>query len=278
MASSSSPQLVQVTPTFSIHSVSAHEAKHIFKEIFLDNCYDGVLPPPGSSLQSPFIVDAGANIGLFSLYMKQKYPASRILAFEPIPLTHEVLRRNLFELHAASTSTTTTGEDGNGGYIKTYQTALGSKETTAKFTYYPSAPGNSTLFPDQKEGLKEVVLQKFPEHGALAMEKWLSGAEEVEVPVQRLSYFLSQLEGGCPEKIDLLKMDVEGGEFEVLGGLDEAHWGLVQNVVLEISDIRNPGALARMKGLLEGKGFVVEHGATHPDFSEEIFIVKARRV
>jgi hypothetical protein len=78
------------------------------------------------------------------------------------------------------------------------------------------------------------------------------------------------------ERIDLLKMDVEGAEFAVLEGLDEEHWGMVRNVVLEISDIGNEGALARMRGLLERRGFVVESGATHPGL-EAIYVVKAWR-
>jgi len=256
--------LLQITPTFSCYTASEHEAKHIFKEIFLDNCYSTPNLPP-----SPFIIDAGANIGLFTLHTKQAYPTATILAFEPAPLTYDVLRQNL-ALHGLS-------EDAG---IETHKFGLGTEEGTAKFTYYPSAPGNSTLFPDQKEGLIELVMQKFPEHGAKAMEKWLSNGTEVSIPIQRLSYFLREREqrGLKVERIDLLKMDVEGAEFDVLGGLDEEHWALVRNVVLEISDVRNEGALARMRRLLEGRGFVVESGATHPDFSEEIFVVKARRV
>ena len=256
-------QLLELAEGFSCYSSSSREARHIYKEIFVEHCYDVPNLP-----SAPFVIDAGANIGLFSLWMKQKYPSAKILAFEPAPQTFDVLRRNL-ALH---------GVLSGGDAVETYRCGLGVEESSSakKLTYYPNAPGNSTLYPDQKEGLKALVAQRFPEHGAQVIEGWLGAETQVEVEVQRLSHFLAGYGGGV-ERIDLLKVDVEGAEFDVLAGLDEEHWALVQNVVLEISEIRNQGALERMERLLESKGFAVTHKAAHPDWSEDILIFKARR-
>lgn len=47
-------------------------------------------------LDSPhFIVDAGANIGIASVYFLHQYPEARIVAVEPDPDNFELLRRNL---------------------------------------------------------------------------------------------------------------------------------------------------------------------------------------
>jgi FkbM family methyltransferase len=44
---------------------------------------------------SPYVIDCGANIGLSVLYLKQLYPQSRIVAFEPDDAIFEVLQRNI---------------------------------------------------------------------------------------------------------------------------------------------------------------------------------------
>jgi len=67
------------------------------------------------------------------------------------------------------------------------------------------------------------------------------------------------LPAGCP--LDMLKVDVEGAEFQVLKGVDEEHWNRVQQVVVEVHDI--DGKLEQMCQFLRDRGFKVEveHGA-----------------
>lgn len=43
----------------------------------------------------PRILDCGANIGTFTVFMKQRFPQSRIVAFEPDPVVFQVLERNV---------------------------------------------------------------------------------------------------------------------------------------------------------------------------------------
>ncbi len=67
----------------------------IFKEIFLDRCYTPpwfYRPEPGDT-----VLDVGANIGLFCLYLSSVAPGIRIFAFEPHPETFNRLRMNLAE-------------------------------------------------------------------------------------------------------------------------------------------------------------------------------------
>ena len=45
--------------------------------------------------ENPAILDCGANIGLLSIYWKQRHPGARIIAFEPDPELVEVLGANL---------------------------------------------------------------------------------------------------------------------------------------------------------------------------------------
>ncbi|MHB1177219.1 MAG: FkbM family methyltransferase [Daejeonella sp.] len=52
---------------------------YIYKEIFVDKCYDY----PALGINNPVIIDIGGNTGLFSLRMKQLYPEASIFSFEP---------------------------------------------------------------------------------------------------------------------------------------------------------------------------------------------------
>ncbi|KAK8061807.1 hypothetical protein PG994_008173 [Apiospora phragmitis] len=194
----------------SCYTTSKEEAQFIYKEIFDDHCYN----VPGLP-DAPFIVDAGANIGLFSLYAKQKYPACTILAFEPAPETYGLLTRNLELNHATSG-------------VQTFPCGLASQAGTMALTYFPHLPGNSTLVPAEKRKLYEEAVKK---RGSEAADARFGGATQVNVKLERLSRFL----GNCPglQRIDLLKVDVEGAELEVLKGLDDAHWALVRNVMVE---------------------------------------------
>lgn len=64
---------------------------YIYKEIFVDKCYD--FPPLPAN--NPVIIDVGANTGLFTIRMKQMYPNSHIYCFEPFSSNYDQLKRNL---------------------------------------------------------------------------------------------------------------------------------------------------------------------------------------
>ena len=65
----------------------------LFEEIFVREDYSFRAPT-----RSPFIVDAGSNIGLATLYFKRRYPGARVLAFEPDPAAFALLERNVGRL------------------------------------------------------------------------------------------------------------------------------------------------------------------------------------
>jgi FkbM family methyltransferase len=72
------------------------------REVLLNAQYDWEVPVSPS-----VIVDAGANIGLASVFYANKYPAAKIIAVEPEPLNFEVLLKNtnyysnIIPVHAA---------------------------------------------------------------------------------------------------------------------------------------------------------------------------------
>lgn len=75
----------------------------IFNEIFVEHCYTPAWfyhPEPCHT-----VLDVGANIGLFSLYLNSVAHGIRVLAFEPHPETFNGLTRNLAENHLEGTVT-----------------------------------------------------------------------------------------------------------------------------------------------------------------------------
>jgi FkbM family methyltransferase len=62
----------------------------VFHEIFAEKDYEFAC----WDISPKLIVDAGANIGLTSLYFAEKFPAARIIAIEPETSNVELLRRN----------------------------------------------------------------------------------------------------------------------------------------------------------------------------------------
>ncbi|HBG78598.1 MAG TPA: hypothetical protein DDW84_07135 [Phycisphaerales bacterium] len=61
-----------------------------FKDIFYHQIYDFE-----SNADCPTVIDGGGHIGLFTLYVKCKYPGAKITVFEPDGRSLELLRKNL---------------------------------------------------------------------------------------------------------------------------------------------------------------------------------------
>lgn len=227
---------VQVAEGFSVavpqpEGALFSEVQFIYNEIFVERTY---LKHGIRLSESARIVDVGANVGLFCLFVEQEFPGARVLAFEPIPATHRALVENL-ENHGAKG-------------VEVVRAALGRRpEERVSFTFYPALHGNSTRYPEQKKINQELIVEQI---GPAAVDRIMAGVE-VEAEVRRLS---DALRDWAPEgPIDLLKIDVEGAELEVLEGLDPSDWRRLRQCVLEVQDL--DGRLAAVLGLLESHGF-----------------------
>ncbi|KAF4954488.1 hypothetical protein FGADI_5267 [Fusarium gaditjirri] len=224
-------QLLETPEGISFYHQGEEEARWIFDEIFTQRCYDTV-----KLSGKPVIIDAGANIGLYTLFAKKNYPEAQVLAFEPARESGSIFNRNI-SLHKLSG-------------VELHECALGSKNETKMLTFFPNTPTNSTICSDGGKQWLELIADNVSNEVA---DKMRENARQAPVQVRRLSEFLRDRDDIT--NVDLLKIDIEGGELDVIEGLDEDHLLSVKNIVMELWS--PDGQLEVMQKFLEAKGYTV---------------------
>ncbi|AYN40325.1 FkbM family methyltransferase [Streptomyces dangxiongensis] len=225
MGAPTPPRLTEVADGFHVHSASSLDARFLYREIFEGGTYARVDLP-----EEPFVIDVGANIGLFTLFVKQRRPKAEVLAFEPLPDLVAALRANAgrFALDR----------------VAVHERALGAEDRDGvEFTYYPLLPSSSTLFPQDQGQLRELLGRSFPPR---VVERMFRG-RRVSVRVDRLTPYL---DGG--RSVDLLKIDAVGSELAVLRGVEERLWPLLRSVFIDVQDVG--GRVAEVCRLLRTMG------------------------
>lgn len=224
-----------------IFHLNASETRFLHEEIFGEGGYlrHGVRLDDDSC-----VFDVGANIGMFALYAGTQRDRVRIFAFEPIPQVNRILRLNA-ALHGLDASI--------------HDCGLSDQAGEAEFVFYPhnSVVSSSVLDVADSRSVVEAYLAASSEvpHGSDGLGELLDErmhGEKVRRPLRTLSQIIREHD---VQRIDLLKVDVEGAEWQVLNGIEEAHWPRLRQVVVEVHDI--DGRLQRVTALLEAHGFSV---------------------
>ena len=174
---------------FTVNYHNLEEYHHIKREIFVDHIYYFESENP-----DPLIIDAGAHIGLATLYFKHLFPAARIIAIEPNPTSFKLLEQNVWENNLSD--------------VKCIHGALIDDDRE-----------NITLFQDVK---KEWLMTTSIHEGAWSGDQ---KTEPIVVPALKLAQLIT-------EPVELLKMDIEGSELKVLRGARHS-LDVVKNLRLE---------------------------------------------
>ncbi|MGY0003963.1 amino acid adenylation domain-containing protein [Micromonospora sp. I033] len=236
-----------------IAGVNPHETRYLYDEIFVQQVYlrDGIVLRPGAT-----VLDVGANIGMFSLFVHTVCPDATIHAFEPVPSVVDLLRRNVAEFGVPAT---------------VHGFGLSRAAGEVSFTYYPGysmMSGHAAYAdPDAEVAVIKRYLTNERDAGADERDVLLGRVDELlaerfagrqlTVPVRPLSAVLDEL---APERVDLLKIDVQRAEADVLAGLADRHWPLIAQVAMEVHDAPGTdtaGRLAELVAFFEGRGFTV---------------------
>jgi len=212
---------------------------HILKsEIFGNNCYDIEL-----DTDRPYIINVGAYIGISTIYFKNMYPNSKILAFEPNPYAREILEKNIF--------------------------INDLKDITVLPFAIDSSERKRNLFIDTSENIWQSTASFF-------RDSWngkYHNDTSVEVETRKLSTYLKDT------TVDLLKLDIEGLETKVL---KEARGELknVKNILVEYHPIEKEN-LKKLLNLLTSSNFKISFYKDGKEMKNpsknNLFIIKAHK-
>ena len=240
----SSIDLLKLPNGLSVRYQSRAEALYFYESIFVDRAYlqHGLTLEPGGT-----VFDVGANIGMFSMFAALEEPTSRIFSFEPIPILHDALKFNLIDLTDRA---------------ETFQFGLSSRAGDANITFYPENSGMSSFRPnlaEEQHVLRSIVNNgdhsgKYNAPASMATDPdfvaFRLRSEQVPVTLRTLSQVIH--DHGV-SRIGFLKIDVQKLELEVLLGIADKHWCLIQQVAAEVHDDHD--RLDLVCRLLESRGF-----------------------
>jgi FkbH-like protein/FkbM family methyltransferase len=228
-----------------IAHLNRYETDYLYQEIFEEQCYlrHGIRLDDGAT-----VVDIGANIGLFSLFVMSRCANATVYACEPAPVVYELLKANC---------------DAYGSNVRALNVGVSDRPKTATFTFYEKSSVFSGFHSDEAEDRRAIqtVVRSMLESEAMA-------GESVEEYVKELT--ADRLQGRSHEcrmtsvsdiirenridRIDLLKIDAEKSELDILAGIEDRDWPKIGQIVLEIHD-RTHAAAERIESLLVEKGY-----------------------
>jgi FkbH-like protein/FkbM family methyltransferase len=226
--------------------LNRHETDYVYQEIFADRCYlrHGIRLP-GDAM----VIDIGANIGLFSLFVRSQCPQATVYSYEPSPIAFRVLKANC---------------EAYGPNLHAFNAGVSGQAGSATLTFYGKSSVFSSFHPSAEEdrnAIKAVVANMV--RGELG-----NTAEPTDEYVEELmANRLDRQTFECPlvsvpdilrennlKHVDLLKVDAEKCELEILRGIDSETWRLIDQVVVEVHD-HTRHAVEEVVELLAGQGF-----------------------
>jgi amino acid adenylation domain-containing protein/FkbM family methyltransferase len=237
-----SPSLHVLPDGSAVAHLNRHETDYLYNEIFVLQAYlrHGITIEDGDC-----IIDAGANIGLFTVFASRLAQNLRILAFEPNPAAYACLKANA---------------DAWGTAVSCLPLGLSRESGSAELTFFEGLSLLSGFYADaatEREVVKTYVLnqESGPSgNGQLAAEigELIDGHFRARTVEAQLSTLSSVIAEQRIDRIDLLKINVEKSELDVLLGLGPADWLKIRQMVIEVDQRED---LEPIETLLERHGF-----------------------
>jgi len=222
--------------------LNRNETEYIYNEVFVLQAYlrHGISINDGDC-----IVDAGANIGLFTVFANRLACGLRTIALEPNPAAFACLAANA---------------EAWGESVQCLPHGLSRENGTAQLTCFQGLSLLSGFHADaaiEREVVKSYVLNQEPasaldERHAADLSALLDTRLQSATVTAQLRTLSSVIAEEGIERIDLLKVNVEKSELDVLLGIDPADWPRIRQLVVEVDQREN---LAPIADLLERQGF-----------------------
>ena len=196
------------------------------------------------------VLDIGANIGMFTLFVNSKSKNCNVYAFEPLPPTYDILKLN-------------TGFLPN---VTAVNLGLSDEIKEAPFAYFPTMSTDSVQIKyrdnhdkDLRFGLLNHYKNEFTDPKALNRfvdHVMTPKLLKEEIFNCRLTTISEMIRSYNLTGVDLLKIDVEKSEFEVLEGIDKDDWGKIRQIVMEVHDL-NDEQIKQLENIFRTNGFQV---------------------
>lgn len=161
------------------------------------------------------VVDIGAHIGCFSLDLARRFPGVTVHSYEPTPSTSAYTRKNV-------------ESNGLAHRIHVHEEAVSARSGTLVMADSGTASGHNGV-----------------------MHLGESGTTMIEVPCRSIADVFD----AAGPRIDVLKMDAEGAEYDVMLASDPALWERVDRLVMEFHPVEGH-RFAEIEALLTSAGLV----------------------
>ena len=186
----------------------------VLREVLVEETYRDALPllPP----RGLRVVDIGANLGSFTIWLSHTAKVDEAFCFEPEPDSFRLLQFNLAN---------------NGcGFAQALEKAVGGESRRARIVLKEKSPGGTNIYSAPSGGQ--------------------SGGNEIEVVA--FGDWLKQ----TPGSFDLLKMDCEGSEWEIVRGTSPSDFGRFHAIIAEVhGDPTGSLPVEKFGALVEACGF-----------------------
>ncbi len=202
--------------------------KSVFEEILVDRDYKILDEIIGNAKHA--ILDLGAHIGLFSIYVDLLNTTVPLFAFEPEQENYALMKENLKLNHVKNVTTKNVAVVGDG-----------SKPTRDLHISYDSH--NHSLFNLENS----TVVQRVSAISVKEIFDRILGRAKIEF---------------C----DLVKMDLEGGEFEIIKSMPREVFKKIGAFYMEYHEYFPEFKADHLKRIFEENGFKVVKKPSHYDF------------
>lgn len=176
--------------------------KTINKEVNINDCYKFKSWKPYHN-ERLFIVDIGANVGAFSAMASARFPKAEIHAFEFIEENYKFLKNKLQDTDVVCHN----------------KAMIGSNKPIGFFYHKNNYGGHKPIF--SKETSSYLSEKQF-------------SPEWTKKEIDSISFF-DFVEQHKIKRIDFLKLDCEGSEYEIFQQIEEKSlWKIIDNISFEL--------------------------------------------
>ncbi len=188
--------------------------------IIKETCLDRDYERLGTPLQNHWtVLDIGAGLGDFSIYAANMHPQSRVIGFEPFPESFDLLKENLALNNVMNVTAVPVAVGKENG-----QTQLA---TTGAAVQHSTSMDSATTALDTLIDVETKTLQSlFDEYGI--------------------------------QTCDFLKLDCEGGEFDILLNCHEETLSRIHYIAMEYHNHVTDMTHHDLEVFLKSKGFIVQ--------------------